>query len=275
MKIDYKAYVSQIGPIESDAKTRIKNYLEERCSQDEAFKKLYRPELLDECYEFIKNAVKEMASASGIYGVDYSIVYKMAVDFFEKILEPVDVSEVDTTDVIEAIEKDAAEETQERPPLVIEAIEEDKKVTDEYGFEVYGEKTEESVPCHQEENTDNVFMDGMLYEPGDIIDRAGRPLFEQEMIKDQRFVFTNYPRLNNIVCVVNKSDGLSIRYGDGTNFAWITRSEFKQRNICAVPEGAQVIGKYDGEQRIIYEKEKVAVPYREYDEEGNGLLFGF
>ena len=62
-KIDYKEYLKQFGKIETDSKNRIKAYLEEQIKEDAALRELYRPEKIDDCYDFIKNAVKADAEA--------------------------------------------------------------------------------------------------------------------------------------------------------------------------------------------------------------------
>ena len=80
-KIDYKEYLKQFGQIETDAKNRIKAYLEEQIQNDEALKALYRPEKIDDCYDFIKNAVKATGCGSSATMED-AVVFKMARDFY-------------------------------------------------------------------------------------------------------------------------------------------------------------------------------------------------
>ena len=82
--IDYKNYVSQFKDIETDAVKRIKEYLEELSRTDEALKSLYRPEKINDCYNFIKEAVRTMASKSGCYAVEDAVVFKMARDLRQK-----------------------------------------------------------------------------------------------------------------------------------------------------------------------------------------------
>ena len=84
-KIDYKAYLSQFGKIETDAKNRIKEYLEEQTKEDAALRELYRPEKIDDCYNFIKDAVKATGCGSSAT-VEDAIVFKMARDFYLDIL---------------------------------------------------------------------------------------------------------------------------------------------------------------------------------------------
>lgn len=157
-KIDYKAYLSQFGKIETDAKNRIKEYLEEQTKEDAALRELYRPEKIDDCYNFIKDAVKATGCGSSAT-VDDAIVFKMARDFYLDILpktadEPPEVktevmhhqadetegeSVSDANDEAET-EPEAAETKEEEKAA--EADNENEVVRDEYGFEVFGEEPE-------------------------------------------------------------------------------------------------------------------------------------
>lgn len=157
-KIDYKAYLSQFGKIETDAKNRIKEYLEEQTKEDAALRELYRPEKIDDCYNFIKDAVKATGCGSSAT-VDDAIVFKMARDFYLDILpktadEPPEVktevmhhqadetegeSVSDANDEAET-EPEAAEKKEEEKAA--EADNENEVVRDEYGFEVFGEEPE-------------------------------------------------------------------------------------------------------------------------------------
>lgn len=157
-KIDYKTYLSQFGKIESDAKNRIKEYLEEQTKEDAALRELYRPEKIDDCYNFIKNAVKATGCGSSAT-VEDAIVFKMARDFYLDILpktadEPPEVktevmhhqadetegeSVSDANDEAET-EPEAAETKEEEKAA--EADNENEVVRDEYGFEVFGEEPE-------------------------------------------------------------------------------------------------------------------------------------
>lgn len=84
-KIDYKAYLSQFGKIETDAKNRIKAYLEEQIKEDAALRELYRPEKIDDCYDFVKNVVKATGCGSSAH-VEDAVVFKMARDYYLDIL---------------------------------------------------------------------------------------------------------------------------------------------------------------------------------------------
>ena len=83
--INYKEYLSQFGKIETDTKNRIKAYLEEQIKEDAALRELYRPEKIDDCYDFIKNAVKASGCGSSA-AVEGAIVFKMARDYYLDIL---------------------------------------------------------------------------------------------------------------------------------------------------------------------------------------------
>lgn len=157
-KIDYKAYLSQFGKIETDAKNRIKEYLEEQTKEDAALRELYRPEKIDDCYNFIKDAVKATGCGRSAT-VEDAIVFKMARDFYLDILpktadEPPEVktevmhhqadetegeSVSDANDEAET-EPEAAETKEEEKAA--EADNENEVVRDEYGFEVFGEEPE-------------------------------------------------------------------------------------------------------------------------------------
>ena len=157
-KIDYKAYLSQFGKIETDAKNRIKEYLEEQTKEDAALRELYRPEKIDDCYNFIKDAVKATGCGSSAT-VEDAIVFKMARDYYLDILpktadEPPEVktevmhhqadetegeSVSDANDEAET-EPEAAETKEEEKAA--EADNENEVVRDKYGFEVFGEEPE-------------------------------------------------------------------------------------------------------------------------------------
>ena len=112
-KIDCKAYLAQFGQIETDAKSRIKSYLEEQMKEDAALRELYRPEKIDDCYNFIRDAVKATGCGSSAT-VDDAIVFKMARDFYLDIL-PKEADEppaVKTTGAETAAEAETEAETE-------------------------------------------------------------------------------------------------------------------------------------------------------------------
>lgn len=180
--INIKEYLAQLGDFETNQQNRIKKYLEEQCTKDEALKTLYRPEKIGDCYNFIKDVVREKASGNAV--VEDAIVFKMARDYYLEILpkyakagpeikkpkkavskqekEPefeeatVDMNKADISDVTEDMSKDieAAEVKPAEEKLEITNVDtaDDNVVRDEYGFEVFGEEAEgpKDEPSHQE-----------------------------------------------------------------------------------------------------------------------------
>ena len=191
-KIDYKAYLAQFGKVETNQVERIKKYLEEQILQDEALKALYRPEKINDCYDFIMCAVEKMPRNGQCAVVDYAIVFKMARDYFLEVLPKVAenapevktqpeekaVSDQDSKGGEESVGTSEAEtepETQEELPAdneneAEEVAQPDKSVTmdntepkaddkgtvtDEYGFEVFGEEgAETAAEAETEAETD-------------------------------------------------------------------------------------------------------------------------
>lgn len=187
-KIDYKAYLAQLGKVETNQVERIKKYLEEQIQQDEALKALYRPEKINDCYDFIMCSVEKMPRNGQCAFVDDAIVFKMARDYFLEVLpkvaenapevktqpeekavsdqdskggeESVGNSEAETElSEAEAKEENTAQET-ENENEAEEVAQPDKSatmdntepkaddkgtVTDEYGFEVFGEEGAETA----------------------------------------------------------------------------------------------------------------------------------
>ena len=176
-KIDYKKYLEQFGKIETDAKNRLKAYFEEQIKQDAALAALYRPEKIDDCYNFIKDAVKAIGCGSSAT-IDDAIVFKMARDFYLDILPeqtdesaPVKAAGAETAaDAETEAETELETETEETPadnenegtpceeaepenekPAEVmlhqadnEGKESEETVKDEYGFEVFGEEASEA-----------------------------------------------------------------------------------------------------------------------------------
>ena len=197
-KIDYKEYLKTFGNIETDAKNRIKAYLEEQIKEDAALRELYQPEKIDDCYDFIKNAVKATGCGSSAT-VEDAIVFKMARDYYLDILpkqtdesgavndagaETAEEAETEaeteqTTEETESADNEnsgtpceEAEPENEKPAEEVmlhqacnegESVEseseaeteleteeekpadnENSVVTDEYGFEVFGEEKPEA-----------------------------------------------------------------------------------------------------------------------------------
>lgn len=158
-KINYKEYLAQLGKVETNQIERIKKYLEEQIQQDDALKALYRPEKINDCYDFIMGAVKEMPRKGTCAFVDDGIIFKMARDYFIEILpkvadEPPEVKLSDEAPAEseeamlnqeeggnESVEEGAAE-TEQTVTESSPAENENAVKTDEYGFEVFGEEPE-------------------------------------------------------------------------------------------------------------------------------------
>lgn len=185
--IDYSKYLEGLGQVQTSQLERIKKYCEEQCEKDEALKALYRPEKIGDCYNFIVKAVEKMQRQGNCAFVEDGIVFKMARDFFLEILpavadEPPEVSSATSAmshqaeEGGEPVENSAAEtaaEAETEPTDEMPADNENEPenenatgcvtqpahsggtVTDEYGFEVYGESEEsESAETAEEAETE-------------------------------------------------------------------------------------------------------------------------
>ena len=136
-KFDYKAYLSQFGKIETDSKNRIKAYLEEQIKTDAALKNLYRPEKIDDCYNFIKDAVKAGWGSSA--AIEDAIIFKMARDYYFDILPK-------TADEPPAVKSTGAETAEEAET---EAETEPEAETEENTAEADNENS--GTPCEEAE----------------------------------------------------------------------------------------------------------------------------
>ena len=171
-KIDYDAYLKQLGDIDTNQKNRLKAYLEEQCKHDDALRACYKPEKIDDCYEFFKKCFEKAARKSGEDAacIEDAVGYKIARDYFIEILPNLK----DEKSEKKADEKSAEPPAEEKPVDITPAVETVKEVAqqiekdatsdnvkrDEYGFEVFGEEADEpeeaeeetvEEPCHQEE----------------------------------------------------------------------------------------------------------------------------
>ena len=171
-KADYKAYLQSIQVGEVDPIKRIKNYLEELSERDEALKTLYRPEKINDCYNFIRECIKSIGSGNA-YCIEDAVVFKMARDYFIDILpkeadEPPEVkaqAQAEETAESEETEAETPPETTgvdiensgSSNPRESEEAEESEAMpqaqqggikTDEYGFEVFdGEPEQDAQTC--------------------------------------------------------------------------------------------------------------------------------
>lgn len=156
-KIDYKAYLSQFGKIETDAKNRIKAYLEEQIKEDAALRELYRPEKIDDCYDFIKNAVQASGCGSSA-AVEDAIVFKMARDYYLDILpktadEPPEVKSTGAETAEEAETEAETEPVAETEDTSAQADNENSGTPCEEA-EPENEKPAEEVMLHQADETE-------------------------------------------------------------------------------------------------------------------------
>ena len=155
--IDYKEYLKSLGTIETDAKKRIQAYLEEQTKEDAALRELYRPEKIDDCYDFIKNAVKATGCGSQAT-IEDAIVFKMARDYYLDFLpkESDEVPEVKTAGAETAAEAETEAETEpeaETEDTSAEADNENSGTPCEEA-EPENEKPAEEVMLHQADETE-------------------------------------------------------------------------------------------------------------------------
>lgn len=176
-KIDYDAYLKQLGDIDTNQKNRLKAYLEEQCKYDEALKACYVSEKMDDCYEFFKECYFKMAQkdkTNGAVVIEDAVGYKIARDYFIEILPNLkkEIPEKETEKKADG--KSAETPAEEKPVDITPAVETVKEVAqqiekdatsdnvkrDEYGFEVFGEEADEpeeaeeetvEEPCDQDE----------------------------------------------------------------------------------------------------------------------------
>ena len=144
-KFDYKAYLSQFGKIETDSKNRIKAYLEEQIKTDAALKNLYRPEKIDDCYNFIKDAVKAGWGSSA--AIEDAIIFKMARDYYFDILPK-------TADEPPAVKSTGAE-TAEEAETEAETEPEAEETTAQADNENSGTPCEEAEPENEKPAMDH------------------------------------------------------------------------------------------------------------------------
>ena len=186
-KINYKEYLAGLGKVETSQHiVIIKQYLEKQCQVDEALKSLYRPEKIDDCWNFITEAVKAMPRQGNTVCVEDAVVFKMARDFYLEILPklaetPPEVSKAcedckaetpddaelenenstaeaetdcDASPENENLQNDTEAETEptkadnENSSVMSNQAEEQGGLkTDEYGFEVFGETENDAQSC--------------------------------------------------------------------------------------------------------------------------------
>ena len=286
--INYDEYLATIGKIESESIDRIKNYLEEQCKEDEALKTLYRPEKIKDCWKFIFECARKISKGNNACLED-GLVYKMARDYFIEVLpkvaeNPPDVkTETKAETKVDAEVQNEAAETAETETVEEEA-EPDDVVRDEYGFEIYGEEApkpeeKEEEPAHQ---INDSLLAGCKFDVGKIIDTKAQKLSFADFFRGLHFVHADreHSVLNMVVCEVTEVTTERVSYrANESQFFWERKDVIESDtvpsngNFYSIPEDAKVIGELEGHKRKIFEDTEEVT--KNYDKEGNGLLFGF
>jgi hypothetical protein len=196
-KIDYDAYLKQLGDIDTNQKNRLKAYLEEQCKYDDALTACYVPEKMDDCYEFFKECYFKMAKKNKTDAavIEDAVGYKIARDYFIEILpnlkdetpaekteeKPVDIAPAQETvkEVAEQIEKDAKADDVKR---------------DEYGFEVFGEENDEPEEAEEETAEEPCHQDEVGEEEPVIYEGEGEDEIVQTIVEDDCITVTGRPK---------------------------------------------------------------------------------
>ena len=238
-KIDYKEYLKQFGKIETDSKNRIKAYLEEQIKEDAALKELYRPEKIDDCYDFIKNAVKATGCGSSA-SVEDTIIFKMARDYYLDILpkESDEVPEVKT----EGAETAAEAETEAETELDAES----ENTSAEADNENSGTPCEEAEP-ENEKPAENEVMLHQADDEGEESEDSENSEAETEQAEEEK-------PADNENEVVTDEYGFEV-FGE-------------EKPEASAETAASAETKAEPENKKPAEAPK-------YDEDGNGLLFDF
>ena len=237
-KFDYKEYLKQFGKIETDSKNRIKAYLEEQIKEDAALKELYRAEKIDDCYDFIKNAVKATGCGSSA-SVEDTIIFKMARDYFLDILPK-------QTDEPGAV-KDAGAET----AAEAETEAETELETEE---EIPADNENSGTPCEEAEpENEKPAEEVMLHQADDEGEESGDS--ENSEAETEQATEEEKPA-DNENSVVTDDYGFEV-FGEEK----------------ATEAGAETAA--SAETKAEPENEKPEPFHPKYDEDGNGLLFDF
>ena len=237
VKIDYKEYLKQFGKIETDSKNRIKAYLEEQIKEDAALKELYRPEKIDDCYDFIKNAVKASGCGSSA-SVEDAIVFKMARDYYLDYLP----KESDETPEVKETGAETAEEAETEAETELDA--ESENTSAEADNENSGTPCEEAEP-ENEKPAEEVMLHQACNE-GESVESESEAETELETKEEKP--------------ADNENSAVTDEYGFEV---------FGEEKPEASAETAA-----SAETKAEPENEKPAKAPK-YDEDGNGLLFDF
>lgn len=237
-KIDYKKYLKQFGEIETDSKNRIKAYLEEQIQKDEALKELYRPEKIDDCYDFIKNAVKATGCGSSATLED-AVVFKMARDYYLDILP----KQTDESGAVKDAGAETAAEAETEAETELETEEENPEDNENSGTPCEEAEPENEKPAESE--------DVMLHQA----DSEGESV-ESENSEAETELETEEEKPED-----NENKAVTDEYG------------FEIFGEEAPEAGAET--EAEAETKAEPENEKPEPDTPKYDNEGNGLLFDF
>lgn len=235
VKIDYKEYLKQFGKIETDSKNRIKAYLEEQIKEDAALRELYQPEKIDDCYDFIKNAVKASGCGSSAT-VEDAIVFKMARDYFLDFL-PKESDEVPE-------EKEAGAETAEEAETEAETEQAEEE-------EMPADNENSGTPCEEAEPENEKPEEVMLHQACN----EGESGESENSEAETESATEEEKPTDNENSVVTDEYGFEV---------------FGEEKPEASAETAA-----SAETKAEPENEKPAEKAPKYDDDGNGLLFDF
>jgi hypothetical protein len=239
-KIDYKEYLKQFGKIETDSKNRIKAYLEEQIKEDAALKELYRPEKIDDCYDFIKNAVKATGCGSSA-SVEDTIIFKMARDYFLDILP----KQTDEPGAVKDAGAETAEEAETEAETELDA--ESENTSAEADNENSGTPCEEAKPENEKPAEKEEVMLHQADDEGEESGDSENSEAETEQAEEEK-------------PADNENETVTDEYG------FEVFGEEK-----ATEESAETAA--SAETKAEPENEKPEPFHPKYDEDGNGLLF--
>ena len=239
-KIDYKEYLKQFGKIETDSKNRIKAYLEEQIKEDAALKELYRAEKIDDCYDFIKNAVKATGCGSSA-SVEDAIVFKMARDYFLDILP----KQTDEPGAVKDAGAETAAEAETEAETELNAETENTSV--EADNENSGTPCEEAEPENEKPAAEEEVMLHQADDEGEESEDSENSEAETEQAEEEK-------------PADNENEVVTDEYG------FEVFGEEKETEA-----GAETAA--SAETKAEPENEKPEPFHPKYDEDGNGLLF--
>ena len=241
-KIDYKEYLKQFGKIETDSKNRIKAYLEEQIKEDAALRELYRAEKIDDCYDFIKNAVKATGCGSSA-SVEDTIIFKMARDYFLDILP----KQTDEPGAVKTEGAETAAEAETEAETELDA--ESENTSAEADNENSGTPCEEAEPENEKPAEKEEVMLHQADDEGEESGDSENSEAETEQAEEEK-------------SADNENEAVTDEYG------FEVFGEEK-----ATEAGAETAA--SAETKAEPENKKPEPFHPKYDEDGNGLLFDF